>query len=123
MQTAYVDDETRRESALGLTGLTLLMAGGSGHRTAADDAALIRWLREQALRARRAGAVCTGAFMLAGTGLLDDRRATTHWRHAGQLARRHPRVQRRKTLVAAVQAEVVAGHLQPPVGREFLLQS
>lgn len=71
---------------------TLLLAGGAGHRRAAEDGALIQWLREQAPRVRRIGAVCTGAFVLAGTGLLDDCRATTHWRHARQLAQRHPRV-------------------------------
>lgn len=72
---------------------TLLLAGGSGHRHAADDADLVAWLRELAPQARRVGAVCTGAFVLASTGLLDERRATTHWRHADRLARRHPRVQ------------------------------
>ncbi|MFJ7193988.1 MULTISPECIES: GlxA family transcriptional regulator [unclassified Streptomyces] len=43
-------------------------------------------------QARRVASVCTGAFVLAGLGLLDDRRATTHWRHARALAHRHPRV-------------------------------
>ena len=42
--------------------------------------------------AERTASVCTGAFLLAATGRLDGRRATTHWRHAALLARRHPRV-------------------------------
>jgi transcriptional regulator GlxA family with amidase domain len=43
-------------------------------------------------RAERVASVCTGAFVLASLGLLDGRRATTHWRHARALARRHPKV-------------------------------
>ncbi|MGO4813818.1 GlxA family transcriptional regulator [Cupriavidus sp. 2MCAB6] len=72
---------------------TLLIAGGSGHAAAAEDERLIGWIREQAPRVRRLGAVCTGAFVLARTGLLDSHRATTHWRHAARLAQRHPLVQ------------------------------
>lgn len=49
-------------------------------------------VREQARTARRVTSVCTGAFLLAGTGLLNGRRATTHWAHAEQLARRYPSV-------------------------------
>ncbi|MBY4899239.1 GlxA family transcriptional regulator [Cupriavidus sp. AU9028] len=72
---------------------TLLIAGGAGHAAAAGNAALIHWLRELAPTVRRVGAVCTGAFVLASTGLLDAKRATTHWQHASKLARRYPRVQ------------------------------
>ncbi len=71
---------------------TLLLAGGAGHASAAGDVRLLDWLRAQAPRVRRLGAVCTGAFVLCGTGLLDARRATTHWRHARRLAERHPGV-------------------------------
>lgn len=71
---------------------TLLLCGGAGHAAAANNAALVNWLCEMAPRVRRLGAVCTGAFVLASTGLLDMKRATTHWRHAGRLAQRHPRV-------------------------------
>ncbi|MEU1285913.1 helix-turn-helix domain-containing protein [Kitasatospora sp. NPDC005856] len=45
-----------------------------------------------AVRSRRVASVCSGAFVLAALGLLDGRRATTHWRHAPALALRHPRV-------------------------------
>lgn len=72
---------------------TLLISGGTGHARAADDPRLIAWLRDQAPRVRRMGAVCTGAFVLARTGLLDAQRVTTHWRHADRLATRYPDLQ------------------------------
>jgi transcriptional regulator GlxA family with amidase domain len=71
---------------------TLIVAGGPGHRAAAQDAALVEWLSRATGRARRTASVCTGAFVLARAGLLDGRRATTHWAFAGELARRHPDV-------------------------------
>jgi transcriptional regulator GlxA family with amidase domain len=71
---------------------TLLVAGGIGSRTALSDAALLAWLRRMAPRVRRLGSVCTGALVLAEAGLLDGRRATTHWRSCALLAERYPRV-------------------------------
>lgn len=53
---------------------------------------LVAWIRRNAPRARRVCSVCTGAFYLAAAGLLDGRRATTHWREAAHLARRFPNV-------------------------------
>ncbi|MDR3555708.1 MAG: GlxA family transcriptional regulator [Syntrophobacteraceae bacterium] len=70
---------------------TLLVVGGTGARTT-GDAALLAWLREIAVRVRRLGSVCTGAFLLAEAGLLDGKRATTHWACAQELASRYPRV-------------------------------
>ncbi len=54
---------------------------------------LVAWIRRHAPRARRVCSVCTGAFYLAAAGLLDGRRATTHWRDAPHLAQRFPNVQ------------------------------
>jgi transcriptional regulator GlxA family with amidase domain len=71
---------------------TLLVSGGPGAARAAKDAALLRWLARKAAGARRLGSVCTGAFVLAAAGLLDGRRATTHWAWCDRLAREHPRV-------------------------------
>ncbi|WP_406341469.1 GlxA family transcriptional regulator [Streptomyces sp. NBC_00648] len=69
---------------------TLLVPGGRGTR--APDPALIAWLREHGPRAERLVSVCTGAELLAAAGLLDGRRATTHWAYCESLARRHPKV-------------------------------
>lgn len=71
---------------------TLIVAGGSGTRAAEEDDDLIAWLREAAGRSRRVASVCTGAFLLARAGLLDGRRATTHWASCADLARRYPAV-------------------------------
>jgi transcriptional regulator GlxA family with amidase domain len=71
---------------------TLLVAGGDA-RAAAAEARLLAWLRAMRPRTRRLASVCTGAFVLAAAGLLDGRRATTHWAAAAELARQHPRVE------------------------------
>ncbi|MCX4854027.1 GlxA family transcriptional regulator [Streptomyces canus] len=49
-------------------------------------------VQELAPRASRIASVCTGAFVLAALGLLDGRRATTHWAHCARLAREYPRI-------------------------------
>lgn len=59
--------------------------GGSAH-------SLVDWLRRNAHTARRLGSVCTGAFALAAAGLLDGRRATTHWSACALFARTYPEV-------------------------------
>ncbi|MCC6766792.1 MAG: GlxA family transcriptional regulator [Deltaproteobacteria bacterium] len=71
---------------------TLLVAGGRGTAAAVRDPDLLRWLRAFAPRARRYGSVCSGSFVLAEAGLLDGRRATTHWAWCATLAKQYPRV-------------------------------
>jgi transcriptional regulator GlxA family with amidase domain len=56
------------------------------------NAALSAWLRNVALKVRRLGAVCVGAFLIAEAGLLNGRTATTHWRFGREMASRFPRV-------------------------------
>ena len=71
---------------------TLLVCGGPGVAAAERDERLIGWLREASGHARRVASVCNGALLLAGAGLLDGRRAATHWSACRDLADRFPQV-------------------------------
>lgn len=71
---------------------TLVVAGGEGTRAAVTDTALLDWLRGAARRSRRVTSVCSGALVLAAAGLLDGRRATTHWTLCDLMSRLHPTV-------------------------------
>ena len=71
---------------------TLIIAGGPGIDAAAADPMLVDWVRGRASQARRVASVCTGAFLLATAGVLDGRRAATHWSLCAELARRFPAV-------------------------------
>ncbi|MCO1381248.1 GlxA family transcriptional regulator [Burkholderia multivorans] len=82
--------DSLRSAARGID--TLIVAGGKGVHAASRDARLVRWVRRQAARARRVASVCTGAFLLAEAGLLDGRRAVTHWTRCDELAARYPNV-------------------------------
>jgi len=71
---------------------TLLVAGGEGAEAAAENPVLVDWVRQRATRARRVASVCTGAVLLAAAGVLDGRRAATHWEYCTRLAQRFPAV-------------------------------
>jgi transcriptional regulator GlxA family with amidase domain len=69
---------------------TLIVAGGIGVVQACADPTLVEWVRQMAPRSRRVASVCTGAFLLAAAGLLENRRVTTHWMYCDQLAATFP---------------------------------
>lgn len=71
---------------------TLIVSGGFGHEAAAGNPRIVGHVRRLASHSRRVASVCTGMSVLAAAGLLDGRRATTHWRYASQIAARHPKV-------------------------------
>ena len=71
---------------------TLIVAGGVGTREAIHDERFVESIRRLAGLARRTAGVCTGAFLLAEAGLLDGRRATTHWFSCEALALRYPAI-------------------------------
>ena len=71
---------------------TLIVPGGCGLRNPRLNAKVVSWVRANAPRIRRVASVCTGIYGLAATGLLDGRRATTHWRFARDVAEKFPAV-------------------------------
>src|SRR5690606_32490912 len=72
---------------------TVTVVGGLGTRAAARDERLVADLAAVGRRARRVTSVCTGAEVLAATGLLDGHRATTHWASCDALGARHPEIE------------------------------
>jgi transcriptional regulator GlxA family with amidase domain len=90
---------------------TLVVVGGEGTEGETRCLDSIRYLRTCAAGTRRVCSVCTGAFLLAAAGLLDGRRATTHWRLAEQLQRRYP-----NTLVEADRIHVRDGAIWSSAG-------
>ena len=71
---------------------TLIVAGGEGSRTASACPQTLGFVRAMAKRGIRIASVCSGAFILAEAGLLDGRRATTHWQRTRQLMAAYPKV-------------------------------
>ena len=102
-------------------GMPILAEAGLDRLSSADLAVVVCWdnpdarppepvleaLRAVAERGGRLLSQCTGAFVLAAAGLLDGRRATTHWKYAGELARRYPRVEVDPAVLYVDQGQVI----------------
>lgn len=86
---------------------TLLVPGGLGETAQCANQPLLAWLRAAEPQVRRLGSVCSGALILAAAGLLDGRRATTHWADAAAL-RQH----------AAIEVDGDRLHTYDPSGRD-----
>jgi transcriptional regulator GlxA family with amidase domain len=69
---------------------TLLVVGGDGAEAVNCGAAFLRWLGSMSSRVRRIGSICTGACVLGAAGILDHRRAVTHWKYCSGLAKSAP---------------------------------
>ena len=82
---------------------TLIITGTDTADEALKDAALVTWLTRMAPRTRRLVGMCTGTFLLAAAGLLDGRRATSHWMFCDELARLFPNVR--------VERDSIYGHV------------
>jgi transcriptional regulator GlxA family with amidase domain len=72
---------------------TLIVPGGPGVHEALKDRRTVAWVRRRSSTARRVASVCTGAFLLAETGALSGRRATTHWKWCVRLQQAYPDIQ------------------------------
>lgn len=85
---------------------TIVVSGGDGTRALTELAPLAAWLKARAPATRRITSVCSGAYLLAEAGLLDGRRATTHWGRSGDFQRRYPRVRLQPDRIFVREGEV-----------------
>jgi len=85
---------------------TIVVSGGNGTRALPDLGEPVTWLRGRASDVRRIASVCSGAYLLAEAGLLDGKRATTHWSRSDDFARRYPKIRMEPDRIFVRQGEV-----------------
>ncbi|QWT21576.1 GlxA family transcriptional regulator [Bacillus sp. NP157] len=83
---------------------TLIVTGDNECRL--PSANLLDYVRDAPNHSRRVASVCTGAFVLAEAGLLDGKRATTHWYHARDFEKRYPRVKLEEDRIFVIDGQV-----------------
>ena len=131
--TLVADRGFAEAEAIGAPKIDTLLVAGGNLRSALRNAEWVDWLRRQEPRVRRMGAVCTGSFMLAEAGILDGRRATTHWAAADHFDRKYTEVQVERDAIYVADgvytsAGVTAGMdlalslLEQDIGREAALE-
>ncbi len=85
----------------------LVVPGGQGTRRERTNRTLLAWIAAQDRQTALTTSVCTGAFLLAANGLLDGRRATTHWASIGWLREHHPAIDVRDDLLVVDEGRIV----------------
>ena len=112
---------------------TLIITGTDTPDDATRDAELVAWLARVAPRTRRLVGLCTGTFMLAAAGLLDGRRATSHWLFCDELTRSFPKVRLERDPIyvrdgaiytgvgASAGLDLALALVEPDVGRRIAL--
>jgi transcriptional regulator GlxA family with amidase domain len=88
MQGIVVETKAAPELSPGMLDTVLIIGGMVDHTSC--DPRILQWIARNSPQARRVASVCCGAFLLGGTGLLDGRRATTHWEDCERLGDSFP---------------------------------
>jgi transcriptional regulator GlxA family with amidase domain len=84
--------DTRPMHSISPSSIDTLLISGGGSDQASRDPQIVDWIRRASGDVRRLGSTCTGAFVLAATGLLDGHNAATHWAHCSRLQQLHPAI-------------------------------
>nr|WP_299505992.1 GlxA family transcriptional regulator [uncultured Rhizobium sp.] len=79
---------------------------GGGMQISEASSKMIDFARQASLASRRTASICTGAFVLAQAGLLDGKRATTHWLSARELQKRYPKVKMEEDRIFIIDGDI-----------------